>query len=67
LTNVCDVALLADFTSGRTELLRPGQKAIYEDSDEYPTDETWDFVEWGWFKDEDVYQSEVHNWAIEGF
>ena len=82
LNNVSDVALLVDYTSGRTELLQPGEASFYYDDTEEATKETWDFVEWGWLVDQDIEEDQevreqwdrllglrpnTHNWALEGF
>lgn len=68
LSNIADVSLMLGFDSGRENLLRPGDDCFYDDSKEILLDDCWDFVEWGWIKDED-YESlvEKHDWALEGF
>lgn len=77
LINICDVALMVGFKGSqdaenchffRNVILHPGDKCFYEDSIEIVTDDTWDFVEWGFIRDEDEPNLvSSHAWAIEGF
>lgn len=77
LLSLSDVPIMVGFVSGREEILQPNDSIFYEDKDDYLTDDSWDFVEWGWLKDIDVddiedyldqfKRNDTHNWAVEGF
>lgn len=69
LTNLIDVALLVSFDSGRELLLNSGDSCFYDDTREIVVDDCWDFVEFGWIKEEDWEESiiKTHDWSLEGF
>ena len=73
ITNISTVALLVDFSDGQEALLQPQESVLYDDYFKVATKPTWELVEMGLLKDEDVDElvppvlKPVHSWLVEGF